>query len=135
MFAHPRNQVGDQRSVLLSLVTHAVGNVGKRIFVIGFTILAYGNKISMQTAIGSGIAVVGAGLHGLAEGEGYADQTKTLKRGFKAADGPIGRRETPIARDGCSMVLYFRAFVNVLEPGGGRRRVVDEYATGRGRSP
>ena len=27
-------------------VTHAVGNVGKRIFVIGFTILAFGNKIS-----------------------------------------------------------------------------------------
>ena len=46
-------------------MTHAVGNVGKRIFVIGFSILAFGNKISTQTLIGSAIAVAGAFLYGV----------------------------------------------------------------------
>ena len=78
-FYHLYNQVAYQALGKVEPVTHAVGNVGKRIFVIGFTILAFGNKISMQTAIGSGIAVVGAGLYGWLKAK-YADQTKTLKR-------------------------------------------------------
>ena len=76
---HLYNQVAYQALGKVEPVTHAVGNVGKRIFVIGFTILAFGNKISAQTAIGSGIAVVGAGLYGWLKAK-YADQTKTLKR-------------------------------------------------------
>ena len=63
-FYHLYNQVAYQALGKVEPVTHAVGNVGKRIFVIGFTILAFGNKISTQTAIGSGIAVIGAGLYG-----------------------------------------------------------------------
>jgi solute carrier family 35 protein E1 len=63
-FYHLYNQVAYQALGKVEPVTHAVGNVGKRIFVIGFTILAFGNKISMQTAVGSGIAVIGAGLYG-----------------------------------------------------------------------
>jgi solute carrier family 35 protein E1 len=63
-FYHLYNQVAYQALGKVEPVTHAVGNVGKRIFVIGFTILAFGNKISAQTAIGSAIAVVGAGLYG-----------------------------------------------------------------------
>ena len=78
-FYHLYNQVAYQALGKVEPVTHAVGNVGKRIFVIGFTILAFGNKISAQTAIGSGIAVVGAGLYGWLKAK-YADQTKTVKR-------------------------------------------------------
>lgn len=44
-------------------ITHAVGNVGKRIFVIGFSIIAFGNVPSNQTFIGSAIAIAGAGLY------------------------------------------------------------------------
>jgi Na+(H+)/acetate symporter ActP len=41
-------------------ITHAVGNVGKRIFVIGFSIIAFGNAITLQTAVGSAVAIAGA---------------------------------------------------------------------------
>lgn len=77
-FYHLYNQVAYQALGKVEPVTHAVGNVGKRIFVIGFTILAFGNKISTQTAIGSGIAVVGAGLYGWLKAK-YAADTKTVK--------------------------------------------------------
>lgn len=40
-----------------------MGNVGKRIFVIGFSIIAFGNIPSNQTLIGSAIAIAGAGLY------------------------------------------------------------------------
>jgi solute carrier family 35 protein E1 len=78
-FYHLYNQVAYQALGKVEPVTHAVGNVGKRIFVIGFTILAFGNKISMQTAIGSGIAVIGAGMYGFLKAK-YSDQTKTIAR-------------------------------------------------------
>lgn len=78
-FYHLYNQVAYQALGKVEPVTHAVGNVGKRIFVIGFTILAFGNKISTQTAIGSGIAVVGAGLYGWLKAK-YAADTKTVKK-------------------------------------------------------
>ena len=78
-FYHLYNQVAYQALGKVEPVTHAVGNVGKRIFVIGFTILAFGNKISMQTAIGSGIAVLGAGAYGFLKNK-YAAETRTVKR-------------------------------------------------------
>ncbi|KAL3617097.1 hypothetical protein CASFOL_039491 [Castilleja foliolosa] len=40
-------------------LTHAVGNVLKRVFVIGFSILVFGNKISLQT----GIAIAGVAMY------------------------------------------------------------------------
>lgn len=64
-YYHMYNQVAYQALGKVAPVTHAVGNVGKRVFVIGFSILALGNKISMQTAVGSAIAVLGAGLYGV----------------------------------------------------------------------
>jgi solute carrier family 35 protein E1 len=64
-YYHMYNQVAYQALGKVAPVTHAVGNVGKRVFVIGFSILALGNQISMQTAIGSAIAVLGAGLYGV----------------------------------------------------------------------
>eukprot|EP00959_Pyramimonas_sp_CCMP1952_P233885 4887479-Pyramimonas_sp.AAC.1 len=42
MFYHLYNQVAYQALGKVEPVTHAVGNVGKRIFVIGFSILAFG---------------------------------------------------------------------------------------------
>jgi len=64
-YYHMYNQVAYQALGKVAPVTHAVGNVGKRVFVIGFSILALGNQISMQTAVGSAIAVLGAGLYGV----------------------------------------------------------------------
>ena len=78
-FYHLYNQVAYQALGKVEPVTHAVGIVGKRIFVIGFTILAFGNKISPQTAIGSAIAVMGAGLYGFLKNK-YAAETRTIKK-------------------------------------------------------
>ena len=77
-FYHLYNQVANQALGKVEPVTHAVGNVGKRIFVIGFSIIAFGNKISPQTAVGSAIAVLGAGLYSYVKNK-YADQTKQIK--------------------------------------------------------
>ena len=77
-FYHLYNQVAYQALGKVEPVTHAVGNVGKRIFVIGFSIIAFGNKISPQTAVGSAIAVLGAGLYSYVKNK-YADQTKQIK--------------------------------------------------------
>jgi len=72
-YYHMYNQVAYQALGKVAPVTHAVGNVGKRIFVIGFSILAFGNKISTQTAVGSLIAILGAGLYGVVKGK-YANE-------------------------------------------------------------
>lgn len=63
LFYHLYNQVAYQALGKVEPVTHAVANVGKRIFVIGFSILAFGNQISPQTAIGSCIAIFGAFMY------------------------------------------------------------------------
>lgn len=63
LYYHLYNQVAYQALEKVEPITHAVGNVGKRIFVIGFSIIAFGNNISPQTAIGSAIAILGAGLY------------------------------------------------------------------------
>lgn len=68
MYYHLYNQVAYQALGKVEPVTHAVGNVGKRIFVIGFSIVAFGNKISMQSIVGSCIAIAGAGLYGYLKG-------------------------------------------------------------------
>ncbi|KAK9024192.1 hypothetical protein V6N11_004369 [Hibiscus sabdariffa] len=46
-------------------LTHAVGNVLKRVFVIGFSIVVFGNKISTQTGIGTAIAIAGVAIYSL----------------------------------------------------------------------
>jgi solute carrier family 35, member E1 len=74
-FYHMYNQVAYQALGKVEPVTHAVGNVGKRIFVIGFSILAFGNKISTQTAVGSLIAIAGASAYGLIKAK-YAEAAK-----------------------------------------------------------
>jgi len=69
MFYHLYNQVAYQALGKVDAVTHAVGNVGKRIFVIGFSVLAFGNKLSTQSIVGSLIAIGGAGLYGFLKGK------------------------------------------------------------------
>ncbi|KAK9280690.1 hypothetical protein L1049_014388 [Liquidambar formosana] len=44
-------------------LTHAVGNVLKRVLVIGFSIIVFGNKISTQTGIGTCIAITGMAIY------------------------------------------------------------------------
>jgi solute carrier family 35 protein E1 len=63
LYYHLYNQVAYQALEKVEPITHAVGNVGKRIFVIGFSIIAFGNAITPQTAVGSAIAIAGAGLY------------------------------------------------------------------------
>ncbi|PHU29790.1 Triose phosphate/phosphate translocator, chloroplastic [Capsicum chinense] len=46
-------------------LTHAVGNVLKRVFVIVFSIVVSGNKLSTQTGIGTAIAIVGLAIYSL----------------------------------------------------------------------
>ncbi|MQI32388.1 hypothetical protein EI016_24785, partial [Escherichia coli] len=63
MFYHLYNQVATNTLERVAPLTHAVGNVLKRVFVIGFSILAFGNKISTQTGIGTAIAIAGVAIY------------------------------------------------------------------------
>jgi len=47
----------------LDVVSHAVGNLGKRIFVIGFSILAFGTPLTLHAAAGSAVAILGSGYY------------------------------------------------------------------------
>ncbi|KAK2642370.1 hypothetical protein Ddye_024133 [Dipteronia dyeriana] len=63
MFYHLYNQLATNTLERVAPLTHAVGNVLKRVFVIGFSILAFGNKISTQTGIGTSIAILGVAMY------------------------------------------------------------------------
>ncbi|KAG5023395.1 hypothetical protein JHK85_019737 [Glycine max] len=63
MFYHLYNQVATNTLERVAPLTHAVGNVLKRVFVIGFSIIVFGNKISTQTGIGTAIAIAGVALY------------------------------------------------------------------------
>ncbi|XP_022715832.1 triose phosphate/phosphate translocator, chloroplastic-like [Durio zibethinus] len=63
MFYHLYNQLATNTLERVAPLTHAVGNVLKRVFVIGFTILVFGNKISTQTGIGTVIAIAGVAAY------------------------------------------------------------------------
>ncbi|QCD84408.1 cell division cycle 2-like [Vigna unguiculata] len=65
MFYHLYNQVATNTLERVAPLTHAVGNVLKRVFVIGFSIIVFGNKISTQTGIGTAIAIAGVALYSL----------------------------------------------------------------------
>lgn len=79
MFYHLYNQLATNTLERVAPLTHAVGNVLKRVFVIGFSILFFGNKISTQTGIGTGIAIAGVALYSYikAKMEEEKRQTKT----------------------------------------------------------
>ncbi|KAK6264678.1 hypothetical protein SCA6_020112 [Theobroma cacao] len=63
MFYHLYNQLATNTLERVAPLTHAVGNVLKRVFVIGFSILIFGNKISTQTGIGTVIAIAGVAIY------------------------------------------------------------------------
>ncbi|KAJ7968611.1 Triose phosphate/phosphate translocator, chloroplastic [Quillaja saponaria] len=63
MFYHLYNQLATNTLERVAPLTHAVGNVLKRVFVIGFSIVVFGNKISTQTGIGTSIAIAGVAIY------------------------------------------------------------------------
>lgn len=63
MFYHLYNQIATNTLERVAPLTHAVGNVLKRVFVIGFSIIIFGNRISTQTAIGTSIAIAGVAIY------------------------------------------------------------------------
>ncbi|PKA59089.1 Triose phosphate/phosphate translocator, chloroplastic [Apostasia shenzhenica] len=63
MFYHLYNQVATNTLERVAPLTHAVGNVLKRVFVIGFSIIVFGNRISTQTGIGTVIAIAGVAIY------------------------------------------------------------------------
>ncbi|KAL9236800.1 hypothetical protein vseg_011428 [Gypsophila vaccaria] len=63
MFFHLNIQLATNTLERVAPLTHAVGNVLKRVFVIGFSIIVFGNKISTQTAIGTSIAIAGVAAY------------------------------------------------------------------------
>ncbi|KAG8366440.1 hypothetical protein BUALT_Bualt17G0080000 [Buddleja alternifolia] len=65
LFYHLYNQVATNTLERVAPLTHAVGNVLKRVFVIGFSIVVFGNKISTQTGIGTGVAIAGVAMYSL----------------------------------------------------------------------
>ncbi|XP_039012357.1 triose phosphate/phosphate translocator, chloroplastic-like [Hibiscus syriacus] len=65
MFYHLYNQLATNTLERVAPLTHAVGNVLKRVFVIGFSIVVFGNRISTQTGIGTAVAIAGVGAYSL----------------------------------------------------------------------
>jgi len=47
----------------LDVVSHAVGNLGKRIFVIAFAAVAFQTPLTARALLGSGLAIAGSGLY------------------------------------------------------------------------
>lgn len=63
LFYHLYNQVATNTLERVAPLTHAVGNVLKRVFVIGFSIIVFGNRITTQTGIGTSIAIAGVAMY------------------------------------------------------------------------
>ncbi|KAL9265136.1 Triose phosphate/phosphate translocator, chloroplastic-like protein [Drosera capensis] len=80
MFYHLYNQLATNTLERVAPLTHAVGNVLKRVFVIGFSIIVFGNKISTQTGIGTAIAIAGVAIYSLIKA-----RMEEEKRKLKAA--------------------------------------------------
>lgn len=78
MFYHLYNQLATNTLERVAPLTHAVGNVLKRVFVIGFSIIVFGNKISTQTAIGTSIAIAGVAIYSLIKAK-IEEEKRNLK--------------------------------------------------------
>uniref|UniRef100_A0A0D3G4X5 Sugar phosphate transporter domain-containing protein n=1 Tax=Oryza barthii TaxID=65489 RepID=A0A0D3G4X5_9ORYZ len=76
LFYHLYNQVATNTLERVTPLTHAVGNVLKRVFVIGFSIIAFGNKITTQTGIGTCIAIAGVALYSYIKAKIEEDKTQ-----------------------------------------------------------
>ncbi|KAI0511104.1 hypothetical protein KFK09_011726 [Dendrobium nobile] len=58
-------------------LTHSVGTVLKRVFVIGFSIVVFGNKISTQSGIGTCIAIAGVAIYSYIKAKMEEEKRKT----------------------------------------------------------
>ncbi|KAL0372505.1 UNVERIFIED_CONTAM: Triose phosphate/phosphate translocator, chloroplastic [Sesamum calycinum] len=90
MFYHLYNQVATNTLERVAPLTHAVGNVLKRVFVIGFSIVVFGNKISTQTGIGTGIAIAGVAMYSLIKAN-IEEQKQATHNGQMILTQDIGR--------------------------------------------
>ncbi|XAR65269.1 hypothetical protein NMG60_11009325 [Bertholletia excelsa] len=79
MFYHLYNQIATNTLERVAPLTHAVGNVLKRVFVIGFSIVVFGNKISTQTGIGTAIAIAGVAIYSLIKAKMEEQKRKAAK--------------------------------------------------------
>lgn len=66
----------------LDVVSHAVGNLGKRIFVIGFSVAVFNTPLTLRAALGSTVAILGSGLYS------YVKATAGKKPKVIAASAP-----------------------------------------------
>ncbi|KAL5989488.1 hypothetical protein ACLOJK_010380 [Asimina triloba] len=82
MFYHLYNQLATNTLERVAPLTHAVGNVLKRVFVIGFSIIAFGNKISTQTGIGTCIAIAGVAMYSYIKAK--IEEEKRVRSSYKA---------------------------------------------------
>jgi len=71
------NAVAFQLLGKLDVVSHAVGNLGKRIFVIGFSVLVFHTPVTARAAIGSVMAIVGSGLYSFVKARAALPRTST----------------------------------------------------------
>ncbi|PKU69919.1 Triose phosphate/phosphate translocator, chloroplastic [Dendrobium catenatum] len=78
MFYHLYNQVATNTLERVAPLTHAVGNVLKRVFVIGFSIVVFGNKISTETGIGTCIAIAGVSIYSYIKTKMEEEKRKTI---------------------------------------------------------
>ncbi|KAH7425008.1 hypothetical protein KP509_11G036700 [Ceratopteris richardii] len=85
MFYHLYNQIATNTLERVAPLTHAVGNVLKRVFVIGFSIVVFGNKISTQTAIGTSIAIAGVAIYSYIKAQMEEAKKNVAKEDSKAA--------------------------------------------------
>ncbi|PWA83400.1 triose phosphate/phosphate translocator, chloroplastic [Artemisia annua] len=83
MFYHLYNQIATNTLERVAPLTHAVGNVLKRVFVIGFSIIVFGNRISTQTGIGTAIAIAGVAIYSVIKAN-LEDQKKKNAEKSKA---------------------------------------------------
>ncbi|PKI55371.1 hypothetical protein CRG98_024222 [Punica granatum] len=79
MFYHLYNQLATNTLERVAPLTHAVGNVLKRVFVIGFSIIIFGNKISTQTGIGTCIAIAGVAIYSFIKAK-MEEEKRQLKK-------------------------------------------------------
>jgi len=64
----------------LDVVSHAVGNLGKRIFVIGFAVAVFNIPLTWNAVIGSAMAIAGSGLYSYVKATGGPKPIQPLPR-------------------------------------------------------
>ncbi|KAL8249624.1 hypothetical protein R6Q59_006492, partial [Mikania micrantha] len=87
MFYHLYNQIATNTLERVAPLTHAVGNVLKRVFVISFSIIVFGNKISTQTAIGTSIVIAGVAIYSLIKAKIEEEKRKLHEGRQKTMEG------------------------------------------------